>query len=124
MGAFDAIGQALAKVNIAIARGLWVTMTHYARNAAGVDLYVEIVGEEIQPIVGAANAVEECRVINIKVSTGQTGFSAATNDQEPIAAGDKWVYLGRNYFTAAPITKDVYGRTYNLKLVERKSLAS
>ena len=124
MGAHDAIGKGVAAANLGVAKGIGVQMTFSARGASGVSLYVLILKSEVLPVRSESGQVTEKRVMTIQVATGQTGFTVATNDQEPVTAGDKFTYLSRNFYVGDPIGKDQYERTYTLTLVEDKPLVS
>jgi len=123
MGAYDAIGSALAKANLGVAKGIGRQITFTHRSEASVTLDVEVLQEGI--LTSNENGiVTELRFMEVLIASGQTGFSAPSNDTEPIVAGDKAVHASRTYYAQDPIMKVDNGLTYRVRFVEPKRLAA
>jgi hypothetical protein len=122
MAVFDDLGSIDASVNLAVAQNLGTTMTLSHRGAVAITLNVLPMKDGIERVTDGQMIVER-RYKAVQVATGQTGFSATSNDTEPVTLGDKVVMAGRNYFVS-DVQRDEYGKTYVLRLVEDKDLVS
>ena len=120
MGFYDVVGSAIASVRVSVDTafiGVSIALTH--RAGAAINLVAKISGES-NGIVREGGIEREARVISMRIATGQPGFAATANDAEPIMAGDLIQFRNRNWRVLDPIGKDKFGRTYLIKIIERK----
>ena len=121
MSNFSDIGAAAAAGELAAASAVGVSVSFSHRGATAVNLYTRPTFRTDMKWDG--DSLVEIRVMELLVATGQTGFSAATGEQEPVGLGDEVTYLGRHYFVQAPIEPNAYGTVFKFPCEERKTIS-
>lgn len=119
------VGNALA--HLAVARAFRQTCVITHRSVATGTLYCRIIENNDELLEDAPGIVCEAFDLKIVVTANQATFQYAGVDQELVVEGDQVTvnkYTGRIYSVVAPITLDNGGRTYRLRLQEKKRLAS
>lgn len=123
MNVHDAIGTARAQSSLAVAKAAGVQVQLSQSGNTAITLYAKVLSNNAQKNSTYGVSLTEDRTIVLEIATGQTGFSVATNEVEPVKEGDLLTYLGREYSVQLPIQKDRTGYVYTLTCTSRKRQA-